>query len=167
MTKSVHCLTLALLLLVPAAVVFAEEPKAVSPLAGATSIYINAEPQTRLEIRRIIAKGLPKLKFAKKPSEADVILEIRTNLNPTRLDDRHAGSQIVYRNIGTDTQIATTQRQPERAGARMVVNGLAGVALRGNVVYVIHYGVSSPFFPTQFATEVIKAYKEANPEPEK
>jgi len=146
--------------------VFAEEPEAVSPLAGATSIYINAEPQTRLEIRRIIAKGLPKLKFAKKPSEADVILEIRTNLNPTRLDDRHAGSQIVYRNVG-DTQIPTMQKQPERTGARMVINGLAGVALRGNVVYVIHYGVSSPFFPTQFATEVMKAYKEANPEPAK
>ena len=166
MKKSTLALTLAALLL-PAVAALAEEPAPPpNPLAGMTSIYINAEPQTRMEIRRVLAKQLPKLKFPKKPSEADVIIEVRTNLNPTRLDNRKGG-EIVYRNIGTGTDIPATQRAVEQTGARMVVNGLAGVALRGNVVYVIHYGVSSPFFPTQFADAIVKAYREANPEPEK
>ena len=165
MTKSPLALTLAALLSL-AAVALAEEPAPPqNPLAGISTVYINAEPQMRMEIRRVLAKQLPQLKFPKKPSEAQVIFEVRTNLNPTRLDNRKS-SEIVYRNIGTGTDIPATKRAIEQTGPRMVVNGLAGVAIRGNVVYVVHYGLSSPFFPTQFATEVVKAYKEANPAPE-
>jgi hypothetical protein len=169
MTKALIPLVLLALFVPLAAGQEAAETEPPNPLAGVRSVFINSmDMGVKREIRMVLSKELPQLKLAGKSKEADVILEIRDNLTPTRLDNRNR-EQIVFRGSGggasgTTAQPTTAVRSDQPGGARMIVQGTFGVAVRGPVTLVVHKGVPSPFFARQFATELVKAYREANPE---
>lgn len=168
MTKALTLLILLALFAPLAAAQEPAEPEPLNPLAGIRSVFINTmDLAVKREIRVILSKELPDLKFPAKAKEADVILEIRNNLTPTRLDNR-SREQIVFRGggggaSGTTAQPSTAVKSDQPSGPRMIIQGTFGVAVRGPVTLVVHKGVPSPFFARQFATELVKAYREANP----
>jgi hypothetical protein len=141
--------------------VAADEPESTNPLTGVSSIYINADMATRLEIRRVLQRELPKLKYPSKVSEADVVVEIRTNLSRIRHHNRK--QDILYLAGGTAGPGMPTRLRPiDQGGPKLIENGLSGIAIRGDTILLIHHGVSSALFPAQFAKELAKAWRGAN-----
>lgn len=133
-----------------------------NPLAGAESVFINADMATRMEIRRVLQRELPKLKYPAKMSEADVIVEIRTNLQRIKASNRQQPDVILVSSGGSGTSQPVRVRPIDQAGPKLLENGLSGVAVHGNIVLLIHHGVSSQLFPAQFAKELVKAWRDAN-----
>lgn len=147
------------------AVPFAVAEDVPNPLAGARTVFINAHPATRHELRAAIARELPSLAFVSRADQADVILELRINLTPTAPQTNQVREVVNIDRYGRLTTLGNGRpvaAVPLAKRPTQLVDGATGVAIRGDVAFVVYHGVTGPFTPSYFAREFVKAWREAN-----
>ena len=164
----VAILTVATLSLIVAAPSAAAEPTA--SLAGVHSVYINVgDPSIKREIARALRAELPQVKIVAL-SEADAVLEFRGSGASDEAPD--ASNSVYAPDLSfQDTTIVSydvanqthTVLVPLGHSTHPAAHVQGIYVIRSKQAAVVHQGLWTPAFPTQFAARFITAWREANP----